>query len=96
MTKPLPRDAIYRRRAFDAETIELCVRWYISYRLSYRDLVELITERGVKPAHTTILRWVQRYVPEYAKRWNRFARPVGTSWRMDETYLCIRGRWHYL
>ena len=96
MTQPIPRDAIYRRRVFDAELIELCICWYISYRLSYRDLVETMAERGVQVAHTTILRWVLRYVPEYEKRWSRFARPVGTSWRVDETYVSIRGRWHYL
>jgi transposase-like protein len=96
MTQPIPRDAIYRRRVFDAEIIELCVRWYISYRLSYRDLVEMMAERGVQVAHTTILRWVLQYVPEYEKRWGRFARPVGTSWRVDETYVSIRGRWHHL
>jgi transposase-like protein len=56
----------------------------------------MMAERGVQVAHTTILRWVLRYVPEYEKRWSRFARPVGTSWRVDETYISIRGRWHYL
>jgi len=81
---------------FDAEIIQLCVRWYISYRLSYRDLVELMAERGVLVAHSTILRWVTRYVPEFEKRWSRFSRPVGTSWRVDETYIAIRGKWHYL
>jgi transposase-like protein len=77
---------------FDAEIIELCVRWYITYRLSYRDLVGMMAERG---DHSTILRWVTRYVPEYEKRWHRFSRPVGT-WRCDETYVFIRGKWHYL
>jgi transposase-like protein len=96
MTQPIPRDAIYKRRVFDAQVIELCVRWYISYRLSYRDLVEMMAERGIRVAHTTILRWVIRYVPEYQRRWSRFARPVGTSWRVDETYVSVRGRWHYL
>jgi transposase-like protein len=96
MTKPIARDPIYRRRGFDAEIIELCVRWYISYRLSYRDLVELMADRGVVVSHTTIMRWVIRYVPEFEKRWRRFARTVGTSWRVDETYISIRGRWHYL
>jgi transposase-like protein len=81
---------------FDAEIIELCVRWYITYRLSYRDLVGIMVERGAMVAHSTILRWVSRYVPEYEKRWNRFSRPVGTSWRCDETYVSIRGKWHYL
>ena len=96
MTKPIARDPIYRRRVFDAEIIELCVRWYITYRLSYRDLVGIMAERGVMVAHSTILRWVSRYVPEHEKRWNRFSRPVGTSWRCDETYVSIRGKWHYL
>src|ERR1035437_419257 len=96
MTKPMARDPIYRKRAFDAEIIELCVRWYITYRLSYRYLVEMMAERGGVVAHSTILRWVTRFVPEYEKRWNRFSRPVGTSWRTDETYISIRGKWHYL
>ena len=51
MTKPIDRDPIYRKRAFDAGIVELCVRWYITYRLSYRDLVEMMAERGVKVAH---------------------------------------------
>jgi len=96
MTKPIPRDLIYRRRVFDADVIQLCVRWYVSYRLSYRDLVELMAERGIHLAHSTILRWVAHYVPEYEKRWSRFSKPVGRSWRVDETYICIRGKWHYL
>jgi transposase-like protein len=96
MTKPIARDPIYRKRAFDAGIIELCVRWYITYRLSYRDLVEMMAERGIKVAHSTILRWVTRYVPEFEKRWNRFAKTVGTSWRADETYVSIKGKWHYL
>ena len=58
MTKPIARDPIYRRRGFDAEIIELRVRWYISYRLSYRDLVELTADRGVTVSHTTLMRWV--------------------------------------
>jgi transposase-like protein len=63
MTKPILRDPIYRRRRFDAEIIELCVRWYITYRLSYRDLVAMMAERGIVVSHTTIHRWVIRYVP---------------------------------
>jgi transposase-like protein len=96
MTKPIARDSIYRKRAIDADIIELCVRWYITYRLSYRDLVEMMAERGIKVAHSTILRWVTRYVPEFEKRWNRFSRAVGTSWRVDETYISIKAKWHYL
>ena len=55
-----------------------------------------MAERGITLTHTTILRWVQRYVPEFEKRWSRYARPVGNSWRVDETYLKIKGEWVYL
>src|SRR6202790_2252285 len=96
MTKPIVRDSIYRRRRFDAEIIELCVRWYVTYRLSYRDLVAMMAERGINVSHTAIHRWVIRYVPEFEKRWNRFARPVNNSWRVDETYIKVRGKWNYL
>jgi transposase-like protein len=96
MTQPIERDRIYRKRWFDAEIIVLCVRWYISYRLTYRDLVEMMAERGVTLARTTILRWTFRFIPEFEKRWDRFRRRVGGSWRTDETYICIRGQWHYL
>ena len=96
MTKRQDRDAIYVKRQFDTEIIVLCVRWYITYRLSYRDLVAMMAERGVIISHTTIMRWVIRYVPEFEKRWNRFARSIGSSWRADETYISIKGKWHYL
>jgi transposase-like protein len=96
MTRPIALDAIYRRRRFQAEIIELCVRWYITYRLSYRDLAAMMAECGVMVSHTTILRWVLRYVPEFEKRWARYARPVNPSWRIDETAISVRGRNHYL
>jgi transposase-like protein len=96
MTKPLARDSIYRGRKFQAETIELCVRWYITYRLSYRDLVAMMAERGITVSHTTVMRWVLRYVPEYERRWARFARPISPSWRMDETAVSVRGGRRYL
>jgi transposase-like protein len=56
----------------------------------------MMAERGVAVSHTTILRWVQFYVPEFERRWRRYARPVSTSWRVDETYIRVRGRWTYL
>ncbi len=96
MTSPIVRDPIYRRRRFDAEIIELCVRWYITYRLSYRDLVAMMTEHGIGVSHTTIHRWVIRYVPEFEQRWNRFAQPVNSSWRVDKTSISIRGMWNFL
>jgi transposase-like protein len=93
---PPHTSSLFRSRHFDRSVIILSVRWYITYKLSYRDLVEMMAERGVSISHTTILRWVQCYVPEFAKRWSHYARPVGTSWRVDETYIRVRGRWTYL
>lgn len=90
------KNDLFKGRHFEQEIIVLCVRWYLRYRLSYRDLVEMMAERGVSIAHTTILRWVQRYAPEFDKRWNRFSVQAGTSWRVDETYVRIRGQWAYL
>ena len=78
---------LFKGRHFDREIIILCVRWYLTFKLSSRDLVQMMAERGIALSHTNILRWVQRYVPEFEKRWNRYARPVGDSWRVDETYL---------
>src|SRR6202042_3698044 len=96
MTVAIERDPIYRGRRFQSEIIELCVRWYLTYRLSYRDLVEMVAERGVTVSHSTILRWVQRYVPEFEKRWSRYAQRVHPSWRMDETAVPVRGGACYL
>ena len=61
---------LFARRHFDWEIIIQCIRWYLRYKLSMQDLVEMMAERGLHRAHTTILRWVQRYVPEFEKRWN--------------------------
>jgi transposase-like protein len=96
MPRATARDPIYRRRHFAAETIELCVRWCITYRLSYGDLVAMMADRGINVAHTTMLRWVQRYVPEYERRWSRFTRPVNSSWRLDETAVPVRRGRDYL
>jgi transposase-like protein len=89
-------EELFKGRHFDREIVILCVRWYLRFKLSLRDLVEMMTERGLSMAHTTIMRWVQRYAPEFEKRWRRFARAVGQSWRVDETYVKIRGEWRYL
>ena len=91
-----PSVVLFHGRHFNAEIIPLCVRWYVTDKLSYRDLVAMMAERNVDVAHTTILRWVQRYVPAFAKRWQRFARAVGTSWRVDETDIKLKGKWGYL
>jgi transposase-like protein len=89
-------EELFAGRHFDREVIILCVRWYLRYKLSFRDLVEMMAERGLNLAHTTILRWVKRYAPEFVKRWNRFGRSAGLSWRVDETYIKVRGHWTYL
>jgi transposase-like protein len=91
-----PIEELFKGRHFDQEIVVLCIRWYLSFKLSYRDLVAMMGERGIELAHTTILRWVQHYTPEFEKRWNRYARPVGGSWRMDETYVRVKGEWMYL
>jgi len=65
----------------------------MAHPLSYRDLAELARELGVSVAPSTILRWVIRYVPEFEKRWQAYERPVGDSWRVDETYLKVGGQW---
>jgi transposase-like protein len=89
-------EELFAGRHCDREVIILCVRWYLYYKLSFRDLVETMAERGLPIAHTTILRWVRRYVPEFVKRWNRFSRSTGRSWRIDETYIKVCGVWGYL
>jgi transposase-like protein len=89
-------DELFDGRHFDREIIILCVRWYLRFKLSFRDLVEMMAERGLSMVHTTIMRWVHHYAPEFERRWNRFARPVGHSWRVDETYVRISGKWSYL
>jgi transposase-like protein len=91
-----PVEELFKGRHFDREIVVLCVRWYLSYKLSYRNLVAMMAERGIELTHTTILRWVQHYTPEFEKRWNRYARPVGGSWRCDETYVKVKGEWVYL
>ena len=97
MNQLLPHaSSLFRGRHFNRTVIILCVRWYSTYKLNYRDLVEMMAERGVAVSHTTILRWVQCYIPEFEKRWNRYARPIGASWRVDETYIRVKGRWTYL
>ena len=96
MTRRAYRDLFYKGRHCPKEIIILCVRWNVTYRLSYRDLVEMMAERGVYVAHSTILRWVLRFIPEFVKRWDRYRRAVGCSWRADETYIPIKGEWHYL
>ncbi len=83
-------------RHFDRSVILLCVRWYLAYSLSLRDLKEMMAERGVSVDHTTIYRWTVHYAPLLLKQFNRQNRPVTGRWHVDETYIKVRGRWMYL
>lgn len=87
----------FKWRHFEGEVILQCVRWYCRYGISYRDLEEMMEERGVKVDHTTIYRWVHRYAPEMEKRLRWYWRhSFDSSWRVDETYVKVRGQWKYL
>ena len=88
--------SIFKRRRFPVEIILLCVRWYCKYGISYRDLAEMMSKRGVAVDPSTIFRWVQRYAPEIEKRIRPFQGPRSGSWRVDETYIRVGGRWKYL
>jgi transposase-like protein len=92
---PLDTPVIFKGRHFNYILIIQAVRWYITYKLSYRDICSLMAERGVTLVHTTVMRWVQRYIPVFEKKWKKYARPVGSSWRVDETYIKVKGKWHY-
>ncbi len=93
---PSVTPALFKGRHFDRLLIIQSVRWYITFKLSYRDVCSLMAERGVTVVHTTVMRWVQHYVPVFEKRWMKYARPAGTSWRVDETYIRVKGKWTYL
>ncbi len=90
-------DAVFKGRHFAPELILTCVRWYCRYGISYRDLEQMMAERGASVDHSTVYRWVQRYAPEIEKRlrW-QWRSPRSTSWRVDETYIRVGGRWTYL
>ena len=87
----------FKGRHFDKIIILMSVRWYCAYALSYRNIEELMKERGVSIDHATIQRWVVKYAPQLEANFRRkHKRAVGKSWRMDETYIKVRGKWHYL
>jgi transposase-like protein len=92
---PLPRSAFAGFR-FPPDVIVLAVRWYLRFGLSYRDVGELLTERGVQVDHVTAYRWVQRFTPLLAEA-ARPCRPrAGDRWFVDETYVRVGGRWRYV
>lgn len=87
----------FKWRHFEKEIILMSIRWYVAYALSYRDIEELMLERGLSVDHSTINRWVVAYTPALENNFSqRYKRKVGVSWRMDETYIKIKGHWNYL
>jgi transposase, IS6 family len=88
---------IFKRRHFKYDIIIWAVRWYCKYGISYRDLEEMLTERGVAVDHSTIYRWVQYYAPKMLDKLKWYWKPqLGYSWRVDETYVKVKGKWVYL
>src|SRR5215467_7234748 len=81
---------------FPPAIILMGVRWYVAYPLSTRHVEELMHERGVHVDHSTINRWVVKYSPQLEEAFHRRKRPVWVSWRMDETYIKVKGEWKYL
>jgi len=86
---------LFKWRHFQGEIIVLCTRWYLRYGLSYRDLEEMMAERGLKVDHSTIARWVLAYAPELERRVKPLLKPTNDSWKVDETYIKVKGEWLY-
>ncbi|WP_429557460.1 IS6 family transposase [Paraburkholderia youngii] len=95
-TLPSGIATVLKRLHHPLDIILLCVRWYVAYSLSLRDLEEMMAERGVEVDHSSVHRWVIKLVPLFEKAFRRHKRPVGRSWRMDETYIKVKGQWKYL
>nr|WP_109672738.1 IS6 family transposase [Mesorhizobium loti] len=87
---------MFKGRQFDQSVILLCVRWYLAYNVSLRDLEEMMAERGITVDHTTIHRWAVRFSLLLLERFNRRKRAVTGKWHVDETYIKVRGQWTYL
>jgi putative transposase len=87
----------FKGHRFEKTAILLCVRWYLAYPLSYRNLKDMMFERGVEVDHSNIYRWVQKFTPQLEAVFRKGEkRAVGNSWRMDETYIKVNGKWKYL
>ena len=86
----------FKWKHFVGEIILQTIRWYLKYSLSYRNLEEMMAERGVEVDHTTIMRWVHQYSPEIEKKVRKYLKPNNDSWRIDETYVKVKGKWKYL
>jgi IS6 family transposase len=90
------QDRPFKGRQFTAEVILWAIRWYLMFPISYRDLELMLLDRGVEVDHTTIFRWIQAYAVELEKRFQPHLRMSNGFWRVDETYVRVKGRWMYL
>ena len=86
----------FKNRHFAGEVIIGCIRWYLKYPISYRNIQEMMEERCVEVNFRTIYRWVQKYAPKFHKRIRWYSKGYGGSWRVDETYIKVKGKWKYL
>jgi len=86
----------FKRRRFPKDVIILAVRWYLRYALSYRNLQEMLIERGIRVDHSNIFRWVQYYAPILEEECRKHMKKTGGSYRIDETYIKVAGKWKYL
>src|SRR3954468_5048049 len=92
----MEKQHLFKWKHYHHDIILLTVRWYLRYNLSFRDLAEMMEERGLFIAHTTIMRWVHQYGPELDQRVRHHLKPTNDSWRVDETYVKVKGQWIYL
>ncbi len=96
MAVSVAEEWVFKGRHFDRSVILLCVRWYLAYSLSLRNLEEMMAERDILVDHATVHRWVIRYSPDLLERFNRRKRSVSRKWHVDETYIKVLGQWKYL
>ena len=87
---------LFKWKHYQPELILLTVRWYLRYNLSFRNLVEMMEERGLSMAHTTIMRWVHQYGPQLEEKVRHHLKTTNDSWRVDETYIKVKGQWMYV
>jgi putative transposase len=87
---------VLKRLHYPLDVMLMCVRWYVAYGLSVRNLEEMMAERGIQVDHSTVHRWAIKLLPVLEKAFRHHKRPVGRSWRVDETYIKVKGHWKYL
>lgn len=90
------KDNVFKWKPYETDMILLTVRWYLKYCLSYKNVAEMMKEQGLNIPHTTIMRWVHEFEPEIVKRIRPYLKPTIDSYRVDETYIKVKGKWKYL